>query len=206
MSHWMALALGVSFALAPQRPWSEVARVGGDAIMRGLARDAIPAIDRPIFIRGRDTRFIRPDEYVIGVHRRRHRISMGRVRWTRRFRSACRRVTRGGSVIVGLLARVACVPPSVGDSGVSEVNVPIFPFLGLSLANGAFATGGAETALATTGQVPAGADVASRRRADVPCYFAGAIAETLGQFRFAIPIMFALSMSNIAFASAVENR
>jgi hypothetical protein len=35
--------------------------------MRGLPRDAIPAIDRPTFVTAADARFMQPREYVIGI-------------------------------------------------------------------------------------------------------------------------------------------
>lgn len=35
--------------------------------MRGLPRDAVPAIDDPVFMKGAGARFRRPDEDVIGI-------------------------------------------------------------------------------------------------------------------------------------------
>jgi len=61
----LAAALGV--AAAPQRPWTEVAVIDGDPVMRGLPKDGIPAIDRPVFVRADDATFMDDDEYVIGV-------------------------------------------------------------------------------------------------------------------------------------------
>ena len=54
-------------AVASQRPWAPVATIDGDPVMRGLPRDAIPAIDDPVFVKGAGARFMRPDEYVIGI-------------------------------------------------------------------------------------------------------------------------------------------
>jgi hypothetical protein len=62
MSRWLVLAVAVGCSLALQHPWSEVARVEGEPVMRGLPRDAIPAIDRPIFVAGRAAPFMRPEE------------------------------------------------------------------------------------------------------------------------------------------------
>jgi len=45
------LALALGLIVAPQRPWAEVAVIDGDPVMRGLPKDAIPAIDEPIFVR-----------------------------------------------------------------------------------------------------------------------------------------------------------
>lgn len=59
----IAFALGVSV----QRPWTPVATIDGEPVMRGLPKDAIPAIDRPVFVKGTDARFMRGDEYVIGI-------------------------------------------------------------------------------------------------------------------------------------------
>lgn len=64
----LAMSLMVTLlALAPQRPWTPVTTIDGDAVMRGLPKDGIPAIDRPRFMKGAGAPFMRPDEYVIGV-------------------------------------------------------------------------------------------------------------------------------------------
>lgn len=64
LAQLVALALVLS---APQRTWSEIAVVDGDPVMRGLPRDAIPAIDRPVFTRGADAKTMSGDELVIGI-------------------------------------------------------------------------------------------------------------------------------------------
>ncbi len=56
----------VSMAAA-QQPWSAVTTIDGDPVMRGLPRDAIPAINRPVFVKGAGASHMQPDEYVIGV-------------------------------------------------------------------------------------------------------------------------------------------
>ena len=61
--------IGAAFAalMAWQGQWSPVAVIDGDAVMRGLAPDAIPSIDAPVFVEGATTRELRDDELVIGV-------------------------------------------------------------------------------------------------------------------------------------------
>jgi hypothetical protein len=54
-------------AVAAQRPWTEEMKIDGDPVMRGLPRDAIPAIDRPEFVVAKEATFMRDDEPVIGV-------------------------------------------------------------------------------------------------------------------------------------------
>ena len=61
------LALALGLIVAPQRPWAEAAVIDGDPVMRGLPKDAIPAIDEPIFVRADRATFMKDDEYVIGV-------------------------------------------------------------------------------------------------------------------------------------------
>jgi hypothetical protein len=60
-----AVALGA--ATAPQRPWTEAAVIDGDPVMRGLPKDGIPAIDRPVFVPADEATFMSDEEYVIGV-------------------------------------------------------------------------------------------------------------------------------------------
>jgi hypothetical protein len=59
-------ALAVPSA-APQRPWTEAITIGGDPVLRGLPKDAIPAIDTPVFVPADKAVFLRDDEPVIGV-------------------------------------------------------------------------------------------------------------------------------------------
>ncbi|MCC7241487.1 MAG: DUF3179 domain-containing protein [Acidobacteria bacterium] len=61
------LAVMLAAAPAAQRPWSEVAVIDGDPVMRGLPKDGIPAIDRPVFVPAAKTSFMADDELVIGV-------------------------------------------------------------------------------------------------------------------------------------------
>lgn len=51
----------------PQGQWAEVVVIDGDPVMRGLPKDAIPAIDAPVFVPAREATFMDDAEYVIGV-------------------------------------------------------------------------------------------------------------------------------------------
>jgi hypothetical protein len=64
---FILLLLIAATAAAPQRPWTEEIKIDGDAVMRGLPRDAIPAIDRPEFVAAGEATFMRDNEPVIGV-------------------------------------------------------------------------------------------------------------------------------------------
>lgn len=63
MAVWGMLAA----ALAAQLSWTEQKTIDGDAVMRGLPKDAIPAIDAPIFVTADRAPFMRDEEPVIGV-------------------------------------------------------------------------------------------------------------------------------------------
>lgn len=54
-------------SLAAQLNWTEQAVIDGDAVMRGLPRDAIPAIDAPRLEPAARATFVGGDEPVIGV-------------------------------------------------------------------------------------------------------------------------------------------
>lgn len=54
-------------ALAAQLSWTEQKTIDGDAVVRGLPKDAIPAIDAPTFVAVDRASFMRDDEPVIGV-------------------------------------------------------------------------------------------------------------------------------------------
>ena len=60
----LAVALAASFA---QPSWDAVVTIDGDPVMRGLPRDAIPAIDRPTFVPAAEATWMRDEEPVIGV-------------------------------------------------------------------------------------------------------------------------------------------
>lgn len=64
----LPLVLALTLASAPaQRPWIEEVTIDGDPVMRGLPRDAIPAIDAPTFVPAAQATWMRDDEPVIGV-------------------------------------------------------------------------------------------------------------------------------------------
>ena len=65
--HVLVFAVSLGLVASPQRPWAEVAVIDGDPVMRGLPRDAIPAIDQPVFVRADGATFMDDDEYVIGL-------------------------------------------------------------------------------------------------------------------------------------------
>jgi len=49
------------------RSWIEQKVIDGDAVVRGLPKDGIPAIDEPVFVTAAEATFMRDDEPVIGV-------------------------------------------------------------------------------------------------------------------------------------------
>jgi hypothetical protein len=53
--------------LTAQGSWVEQVTIDGDPVLRGLPRDAIPAIDNPMFVAADAAPFVHPDEPVIGV-------------------------------------------------------------------------------------------------------------------------------------------
>jgi hypothetical protein len=59
--------LTLGLALAAQRPWTEVTTIDGDPVMRGLPKDAIPAIDAPVFVPASEAHFMDDNEFVIGI-------------------------------------------------------------------------------------------------------------------------------------------
>jgi hypothetical protein len=59
------IAMALVTVLAAQ--WTPVATVEGDPVMRGLPRDAIPAIHEPVVVTAADATFMRDDEHAIGV-------------------------------------------------------------------------------------------------------------------------------------------
>lgn len=63
----VVLLLALGLTLAAQRPWAEVTVIDGDPVMRGLPKDAIPAIDSPVFVPAVEASFMDDNEFVIGV-------------------------------------------------------------------------------------------------------------------------------------------
>lgn len=64
----VALAvIGPVSSSRPQARWEPVATIDGDAVLRGLPKDAIPAISNPRFVRGDRAPYMQPGEYVIGI-------------------------------------------------------------------------------------------------------------------------------------------
>jgi hypothetical protein len=64
-----ATCLWLIFAgtISAQLSWTEQITIDGDAVMRGLPKDAIPAIDKPVFVPAAEATFMVDDEPVIGV-------------------------------------------------------------------------------------------------------------------------------------------
>lgn len=58
------LAAGIAGA---QPGWRQEIVIDGDPVMRGLPKDAIPAIDRPTFVPADQATFVHPEEPVIGL-------------------------------------------------------------------------------------------------------------------------------------------
>lgn len=58
---WLAIGLGA------QGRWVEQETIDGDPVLRGLPKDAIPAIDQPTFVSADRATFVGADEPVIGV-------------------------------------------------------------------------------------------------------------------------------------------
>jgi hypothetical protein len=61
------LLLMVATVAGAQGRWVEQTTIDGDPVLRGLPKDAIPAIDRPVFVAADRASFVDPDEPVIGV-------------------------------------------------------------------------------------------------------------------------------------------
>lgn len=68
MRQFLAVTLLLSSVeLAAQLPWTEQTRIDGDPVVRGLPKDAIPAIDQPTFVPAARASWVADDEPVIGV-------------------------------------------------------------------------------------------------------------------------------------------
>ena len=65
--HVLLLVAMMAALAGAQGRWVEQATVDGDPVLRGLPKDAIPAIDRPVFVTAESASFVDPDEPVIGV-------------------------------------------------------------------------------------------------------------------------------------------
>lgn len=52
---------------AAQLPWQEQTIIDGAPVLRGLPKDAIPAIDEPRFVAARRATFVDAEEPVLGV-------------------------------------------------------------------------------------------------------------------------------------------
>ncbi len=64
-----AMLMWVLFAgtMSAQLSWTEQATIDGDPVMRGLPKDAIPAIDKPVFVPVAQAKYMQDEEPVIGV-------------------------------------------------------------------------------------------------------------------------------------------
>jgi hypothetical protein len=61
------LVVMAATALGAQARWVEQVTIDGDPVLRGLPKDAIPAIDNPVFVPADRASFVHPDEPVIGI-------------------------------------------------------------------------------------------------------------------------------------------
>ena len=65
---WIGIAASVlALGLATQMRWEEQVTIDGDPVLRGLPKDAIPAIDNPSFVAADRAGFVGAEEPVIGV-------------------------------------------------------------------------------------------------------------------------------------------
>jgi len=69
MGHFafVTVVLTAAIAVGAQGRWVEEITIDGDPVLRGLPKDAIPAIDRPEFVPADRASHVSPDEPVIGV-------------------------------------------------------------------------------------------------------------------------------------------
>jgi len=65
--HAMLVWLLFTGTISAQLAWTEQATIDGDPVMRGLPKDAIPAIDKPVFVPAGQAKFMQDEEPVIGV-------------------------------------------------------------------------------------------------------------------------------------------
>lgn len=56
-----------TIAVGGQGRWVEQETIDGDPVLRGLPKDAIPAIDKPAFVPADRALSVHPDEPVIGI-------------------------------------------------------------------------------------------------------------------------------------------
>lgn len=64
---WIGVMLTAAGLAAGQLQWQEQITIDGDPVLRGLPRDAIPAIDDPVFVPADRAGFVAESEPVIGV-------------------------------------------------------------------------------------------------------------------------------------------
>jgi len=62
-----AVVFCAAVGIGAQMNWVEQMTIDGDPVVRGLPKDAIPAIDRPSFVSPDRASFVDPEEPVIGV-------------------------------------------------------------------------------------------------------------------------------------------
>jgi hypothetical protein len=67
MLRFVSLAVLALAVMGQGRQWVEQAVIDGDPVVRGLAKDGIPAIDDPVFVTAREATFMVDEEYVLGV-------------------------------------------------------------------------------------------------------------------------------------------
>lgn len=63
----MVIWLILTAAVSAQLSWVEQTTIDGDPVLRGLPKDAIPAIDEPVFVSAGQSGFMQDQEPVIGV-------------------------------------------------------------------------------------------------------------------------------------------
>jgi hypothetical protein len=63
----LLMAVLVTASLGAAQRWVEQATIDGDPVMRGLPKDAIPAIDNPAFVPAAQATFVDDEEPVIGL-------------------------------------------------------------------------------------------------------------------------------------------
>ena len=63
----MFMSLLFAATTSAQLSWTTETTIDGDPVMRGLPKDAIPAIDAPVFVPAGEASFMVDEEPVIGV-------------------------------------------------------------------------------------------------------------------------------------------
>lgn len=67
MRHALLVTMLVTVGLGAAQRWVEQVTIDGDPVLRGLPKDAIPAIDSPRFVPAAQATFVHEDEPVIGL-------------------------------------------------------------------------------------------------------------------------------------------